>query len=70
MPAVASPIRAMVTSNIFLRPRRSPKWPKTMPAMGRAMKPTAKLPKAASVLITGSLLGKNTCPITSAAAVA
>ncbi len=41
-----------------------------MPAMGRATNPTAKLPNAARVLVTGSLLGKNTCPSTRAAAVA
>jgi hypothetical protein len=70
MPVVARPISSMVNSSIFLRPRRSPKWPNTMPAMGLAMNPTAKVPKAARVLSAGSLLGKNTCPRISAAAVA
>ncbi|MNN60725.1 hypothetical protein D3C81_1759230 [compost metagenome] len=68
MQVVATPISTIVTSSIFLRPRRSPRWPNTMPANGRAIKPTAKLPNAAMVLSIGFSLGKNNWPRTSAAA--
>jgi hypothetical protein len=56
-------------TSIGLRPIRSPKWANTAPPIGRAMKPTANEPNAASVPVTGSNAGKNTSLNTSAAAV-
>lgn len=53
----------------FLRPKRSPKWPKMIPPRGRAMKPTAKVAKAASVPTAGEASGKNSAPSTRADAV-
>jgi hypothetical protein len=38
---VATPTRMMLNCSNRLRPYLSPKWPKTMPPSGRAMKPTA-----------------------------
>ena len=38
---VATPMRSSEVTSIFLRPTRSPKWPKTMPPRGRATKPSA-----------------------------
>ena len=38
---VATPIISSETTSIFLRPTRSPKWPKTTPPSGRATKPSA-----------------------------
>ena len=38
---VAMPIIIRATTSIFLRPTRSPKWPKTTPPSGRATKPSA-----------------------------
>lgn len=35
------PIRAMEMIRMILRPSLSPRWPKTMPPIGRAAKPTA-----------------------------
>jgi hypothetical protein len=56
---VAIPIIRRVMTNIDLRPMRSPKWPQTMPPMGRAANPTAKVPNAASVPVRESNVGKN-----------
>jgi len=36
MRKLATPIRVMVSTSIRFRPRRSPKWPKTIPPSGRA----------------------------------
>ena len=46
--AVPTPMISSVSSSIFLRPMRSPKWPKIRPPTGRARKPTAKVPNAAN----------------------
>ncbi len=49
--AVPTPMISSVSSSIFLRPTRSPKWPKISPPTGRARKPTAKVPKAANCAV-------------------
>ena len=41
--AVPTPMITSVSSSIFLRPTRSPKWPKMKPPTGRARNPTAKV---------------------------
>ena len=61
------PIREM--TSIFLRPIRSPKWPKTTPPTGRAKNPTPKVANDSSVAINGVCSGKNSFGNTSAAAV-
>jgi hypothetical protein len=38
-----------VIANVFLRPIRSPMWPKTKPPIGRTRKPTANVAKDGSV---------------------
>ncbi|MNT69841.1 hypothetical protein D3C72_2081830 [compost metagenome] len=70
MPTVTMPIISKVMTSDFLRPIRSPTWPKTMPPTGRAKKPTAKVPNAAMVLNRLLSEGKNSAPNTRAAAVA
>ena len=57
------------TTSIFLRPMRSPKWPKMTPPSGRATKPTPNAAKASSVPMKGLASGKNSLGNTSAAAV-
>ena len=56
-------------TSIFLRPTRSPKWPNTMPPMGRARKPTPRVAKESSAPMSGLVFGKNNLGKTSAAAV-
>ncbi|MNV21767.1 hypothetical protein D3C71_1127100 [compost metagenome] len=46
---VTVPIITKVITSDFLRPILSPIWPKMAPPKGRAKKPTANVPKAASV---------------------
>ena len=41
MRKVAAPTMTIEICSRCLRPYLSPKWPKTMPPSGRAMKPTA-----------------------------
>ncbi len=66
---VATPIITSEMISMFLRPRRSPKWPKTTPPIGRATKPAPKVPKAASVAAVSPRLGeKKILSKTSAAA--
>ncbi|MNJ79628.1 hypothetical protein D3C77_777100 [compost metagenome] len=67
---MTTPIITRVITSDFLRPIRSPIWPKIMPPNGLAKNPTAKVPKAAMVLNSLSSEGKNKAPNTSAAAVA
>ena len=59
----------IVTTSIGLRPRRSPRWPNTMPPIGRVTKPAAKVVNAARVPVSGSNFGKNSALKTSAAIV-
>ena len=66
---LGTPISSNVIISIDLRPMRSPKWPNTMPPIGRPMKPTANVPNAASVPTTGSSDGKKMRLKTRAAAV-
>ncbi len=66
---VATPMIMSEVTSIALRPMRSPKCPKITPPSGRAAKPTANVPKAESVPISGLEPGKNSSPKTSAAAV-
>jgi hypothetical protein len=66
---VARPITRRVTTRVFFLPNLSPMCPAMMPPMGRAKKPTPKVPKASRVPDSGSDEGKNSLPKTSAAAV-
>jgi hypothetical protein len=68
MQKVAPPIISSEMTSSFLRPMRSPKWPKISAPTGRAKKPTAYVAKAASVVTKSSPPGKNSGPKTSAAA--
>src|SRR5215510_16356094 len=52
-----------------LRPIRSPKWPQTMPPIGRAKKPTAYVLYEAITPVIASYFGKKSLPKTSALAV-
>lgn len=63
------PIITNETTSVALRPIRSPKCPNTSPPTGRAMNPTAKVLKAASVPAVGLRLGKNCLLKINAAAV-
>lgn len=58
-----------VATRVALRPRRSPKWPKTAPPTGRETKAAAKVPIEAIVAIVWLRLGKNTVGNVKAAAV-
>ena len=49
----------IVTTSIGLRPRRSPRWPKSTPPRGRVMNPAANVVNAARVPVSGSNFGKN-----------
>ncbi len=69
MATVAQPISINEVTNMDLRPMRSPKWPITIPPMGRATNPTARVAKAARVPARSDVPGKNCLPSTSAAAV-
>jgi hypothetical protein len=51
-----------------LRPTRSPKWPNTIPPIGRAANPTPNVANAASVPAAGLNVGKNCALKISAAA--
>lgn len=67
MRKVAAPIRMSVSSMIFLRPTRSPKWPRTTaPRGGRATYATPKV--ASESRAACPLSGKNTVGKMSAAA--
>jgi hypothetical protein len=66
---VADPMRTSEKTNIFLRPIRSPKWPKTIAPAGREKKATPKVANAARVPDNGLSDGKNATPNTRAAAV-
>ena len=67
---VPAPMITSVAIRLVLRPIRSPMSPKINPPIGRATKPDAKAPNEAMVLSSGSPLGKNSGPKTSADAVA
>ena len=69
MAKVDRPMISMVSTSIFLRPTRSPKWPKMKPPSGRVTKPAAKVAKAIMVPTSGSKVGKNWLLKTSAAIV-
>ena len=59
---VADPISTSEKTSIFLRPIRSPKWPKTMAPAGRETKATPKVANAARVPDSGLSVGKNATP--------
>ena len=67
--AVPVPMITSVSSSIFLRPTRSPKWPKKKPPIGRARNPTAKVPKAANCAAGPDRPLKKSCSNTRPAAV-
>ena len=67
--AVPTPMITSVSSSIFLRPTRSPKWPKKKPPTGRARKPTANVPNAANCAAGPSRPLKNSLSNTRPAAV-
>ena len=60
---VATPIITTEMISAGLRPILSPMSPKTTPPTGRAAKPMAKTPKAASREATGSVAGKKSVPM-------
>ena len=60
---------SIVSTSIFLRPIRSPKWPKMKPPSGRVTNPAAKVAKESMVPTSGSTVGKNWPLKTSAAIV-
>ncbi len=62
------PITSSEATSVLLRPTRSPKWPNTAEPRGRARKAMPKVRKALSDCTAGLAPGKNTGPITSAAA--
>ncbi|COZ47603.1 Uncharacterised protein [Mycobacterium tuberculosis] len=66
---VARPMINSVATRVFLRPRRSPKYPKTAAPNGRDRNATANVPIEATAATVGSRCGKNTVGNTSAAAV-
>ena len=70
MAKVESPIVDSASTKVFLRPMRSPKWPKRAEPIGRARNAMPKVASDASVEEAGSDLGKNSFGKTSTAAVA
>ena len=68
-PTVAMPINSNVTTNVCVRPMRSPKWPKTAAPTGRARNAEANAPSEAVTAMTCPSSGKNTVGNTRAAAV-
>ena len=68
-PSVDNPITISVTTNVRLRPIRSPKCPNTAPPTGRATNAEANAPSDATVAMVGPRCGKKTFGNTSAAAV-
>lgn len=69
MPTVLTPISSSVATSAFLRPRRSPRWPKRMAPSGRARKPTQKVTKESSTPTAGGTSAKNSGANTRAEAV-
>lgn len=65
---VAAPIPHNVVTSVVFRPMVSPRWPKTKPPSGRAMKPMPKVANEARVPANGLRLGKKRSPNTSALA--
>ncbi len=65
---VDRPIRNSVKTMIFLRPRRSPKWPRKNAPTGRAAYATPKVASDSSVALAGSDSSKKTSGKISAAA--
>ena len=70
MTTVAMPMVSSEATSVFLRPMRSPKWPKTIEPIGRATKATPKTANDCSSEIVGSALAKKIVGNTSTAAVA
>ncbi len=62
-PAVATPIRVMVTRKVYLRPHLSPRKPNRIAPSGRKPKPTANTAQAASVWTSSLPAGKKTRPM-------
>lgn len=69
MRKLTTAMSTIVRMSIFLRPTRSPKWPKIRPPNGRARYPVAKVPSAKIVPVMRSRLEKKTSLKTRAAAV-
>ncbi|MNS53148.1 hypothetical protein D3C72_858950 [compost metagenome] len=67
---VHTPINSNEATRVDLRPIRSPKWPKRAEPKGRARKAMPNVRNADSIWAVPDVCGKNTGPITSAAAVA
>ena len=67
---VEIPITSSDATSVDLRPIRSPKWPNRNEPIGRAIKAMPNVTKAESACAVAEPCGKNTGPITSAAAVA
>lgn len=67
---VESPIINMHRTRTFLRPCRSPQWPRTNAPSGRATYPTPNVASEATTATVGSVLAKKTDGNTSVAACA
>ena len=70
MSTVATPIVSSEATSVVLRPMRSPKWPKMIDPIGRAMNATPKTAKEARRAVAGSSLTKKSDGKTRTAAVA
>lgn len=66
MAVVASPISRIVADSTFLRPNRSPRWPKKRPPIGRTTNAMANTANAETVAAALSPDGKNKRPIVDA----
>lgn len=64
------PMVSRDATSVPLRPRRSPRWPKTTAPIGRATIAAPNTAKDESSAVVGSLLGKKSVGKTSTAAVA
>ena len=64
----AIPINIKANTNVFFLPTRSPKWPKIIPPIGRAMKPAANVMKDNMSAVVGSTSPKKSFGNTSPAA--
>ncbi|MOA23456.1 hypothetical protein D3C78_1440780 [compost metagenome] len=67
---VDTPISSSEATRVDLRPMRSPKWPNNAEPRGLARKAMPKVRKAESICAVPEVCGKNTGPMTRAAAVA
>jgi hypothetical protein len=62
MRTVLTPINSNVATNVALRPKRSPKWPKITAPTGRMANPTKNVDSASSVAEYALACGKKSLP--------